>query len=181
MKTFITFKKIALGGPKPKLKGINISSYAEEILKQVTYQKRKEYAELVVVKVDDMGLPSTYPTTSQIYAWAKENGLELCPAEIGPRLREAYTDQPKGEGLVIAMEPLLDSDGNPCVFGVNRDGTEPWLDRDWAGQDTAWAPEDRFVFRKSLAVRSSALHSEPEHFEFPDVLIINDVEYRKVV
>lgn len=179
MKTFPTFKKIALGGPKPKLKGIRISSYAEEMLKQVTYQKRKEYAELVVVKVGDMGLSAKYPTTSQIYAWAKENGLELCPAEIGPRLRATYTDQPNDEWLIIAMEPITASDGYPGVFRVDRVGGAPWLGSRWAGPDGEWDPDRRFVFRKSLALKSCALHLDALNLELPEELMVNGVKYRK--
>lgn len=177
-KTFTTFKKIALGGPKPKLKDSRISSYAEEMLKQVTYQKRKEYAELIVVKVEEMSL-GKYPTTAEIYAWAKENGLDLCLAEVGPRLREKYIDQPANEWLIIAMEPVADSDGCPGVFRVRRDGAS-WLESYWAEPDGGWVSGYRFVFRKSLAVGNSALPSDTEPFELPDVLIINDVKYKKV-
>lgn len=178
MTPFPIFKKLALGGPTPKLKGISISPYAENLLKQVTYQKRKEYAELVVVKVGDMGL-GDYPTTAQIYAWAKDNGLELCPAEVGPRLREAYTDQPEGEYLYVGMEPVLASDGDPGVFGVYRGGGGAWLDRGWARPGRHWASGGRFVFRKPSALKSSALHSEPVPLELPEELVVNGVKYRK--
>lgn len=174
-----TFKKIALGGAKPKLKGIKISSYAEHILKQVTYQKRKEYAELVIVKVSDMGL-SDYPTTREIYARAKQFGLALCTPDIGPELRLQYDEQPEGEYLYVGMEPVLASDGYPSVFCVYRDGGEAWLGRVWARPGGHWDSGRRFVFRKPSALKSSALHSEPVPLELPEELVVNGVTYRKV-
>ena len=52
-----------------------------------------------------------------MYKRARELGLELVPAEVGPQLRLQYKDQPIGEMLYIAMEPIAESDSkNTYVF-----------------------------------------------------------------
>ena len=60
--------------------------------------------------MEQLGFPNG-ATLKEIYAKAKDLGLELCPAEVGPLLRLNYPDQPNGEYLRIAMETINDSDG----------------------------------------------------------------------
>jgi hypothetical protein len=78
--------------------------------------------DLVCVTLSDLGMWSgDYPA---ICKRAQAIGLELCPAEVGLQLRLQYTDQPKGETLLLGMEPFAE-DGTPAP--------EPGLD-------------DRFIF-----------------------------------
>ena len=74
----------------------------------------------------------------QIYARAKELGLELCPAEVGPQLRLQYQDQPNDEMLLVAMEPI-----KSFVFSVERSTSGRWLS--WEG-DGNWSPRLQWVF-----------------------------------
>ena len=80
---------------------------------------------------------------NQIFSRAKELGLELCPAEVGPQLRLQYKDQPNNEyPLLIAMKPIAGLDGNLEVFSVAHSVSGSWLgvtsynssllDRQWA-------------------------------------------------
>lgn len=73
--------------------------------------------ELVVVSVTQLGYKDC-ATRKDIYDRAKELGLDRCPAEVGPQLRLQYNDQRKGEWLLIAMEPIVDSNGDPDIFAV---------------------------------------------------------------
>jgi len=77
---------------------------------------------------------------------AGELGLCLCPAEVGPRYRLHYKDQPPGERLHVAMMPIASSDGEPRIFVLvhNADGLS--LDAARARSDDKWQPTDIFIF-----------------------------------
>jgi hypothetical protein len=65
--------------------------------------------------------------TKRLNVWGKKNlkgyVLEICPAEIGPHLRQRYQDQSVGSALVISMEPIADQNKNPRVFCLsNKEG-----------------------------------------------------------
>ena len=86
-------------------------------------------------------------TTAEIYQKAKELGLELCPAEVGPDLCLKYLDQPLNEWFLIAMKQIPDRDDYPYVFSLERSADGLWLDTNWAEPDRRRDPEDGFVFR----------------------------------
>ena len=85
-------------------------------------------------------------TLADIHNRAKELGLELCPAEVGPQLRLQYADQPRGEWLLIAMEPITDSVGDPRIFDVELGDFGRWLDGLCGDPDGFWFGSGRFVF-----------------------------------
>jgi hypothetical protein len=132
-----------------KQRGIKISSYAEDMLKSsdFTTLKDPQNIDTIRLKVQDLGLPVN-PTTEQIYARAKELGLELCPAELGPYKRLKDTNQPMGEWYYIAMKQIAGRGrvGVPSVFLLEHSGGGLWLDGSWAGPGRRWDPEYRFVF-----------------------------------
>ena len=86
-------------------------------------------------------------TLKEIYAGIKKLGGELVPAEVGPQLRLQYFEQPKGEWLLIAMESIKDSVGDPGVFRV-RCGDDLWLDTDCDGPGSVWGSGCRWVFSR---------------------------------
>jgi hypothetical protein len=57
-----------------------------------------------------------------IYARAVSLGFELSPAEVGPALRLQYLDQPHGEFLQIAMNPVAKYTGELIRLSVARTG-----------------------------------------------------------
>jgi len=138
---------------------IHVNSYARSMLKN-----RKEFIDpvnereserggrtaetlhLVRLRVRDMGFTSP-PTTPELFARAKEQGLDLCPPEVGPYLRLADKDQPDGL-YYIGMKPVTDSDGEPSVFYLGRDVGGLWLRSCWAGPDDRWFLDNRIVFRR---------------------------------
>ena len=145
-----------------KQAGVNISSYAEDMIKSSDFTTLPvtQTLDTVRLKVGDLGL-SGYPTTDQVYKKAQELGLELCPAEVGPHMRLQTKDQPSGDYYWIGMKQITDSAGYPGVFHLARLGDGLWLDDHWARPGSKWLPSLEFVFslRKSETQNPQTLGS----------------------
>lgn len=180
METVKKWKTLTLGTPITnemfEAKEIYVSSYASDLLSKMKFGK-KQKVDLACVTVSELGFTKA-PTTVELFKRISEVG-EICPAEVGPALRLAYIDQPKGEWLYIAMEPIPDSVGSPRVFGVRRyGGGGLWLSRAWALPGLRWGLDVRLVFRlrKSSDLETKTLPSDT----LPLELEINGTTYRKV-
>jgi hypothetical protein len=124
-----------------------ISDGGDDILKRTLLATEPTEVDLVIVTVAELGFPDG-ATRKQIYEKAFSLGLELCPAEVGPQLRLQYRDQPLGEWLLVAMEPIADSDGYPKVFLVKHDDDGLWLYSYYGDLALYWDGDDRWVFRR---------------------------------
>ena len=152
---FATWKTIKIGTQKSvkdltkalTVNGFRISEWAGDILKKITLANAETEIELVLVSVADLGFTKA-TRRDAIYDRAKELGLDLVPAEAGPQLRLQYTDQPLNEWMVMAMEPIADSDGNLRVFDVARIGGGWWLDGSLGNPGSVWSPDYRWVFAR---------------------------------
>jgi hypothetical protein len=154
-KEFAVWKTITIGGVsrdellmKFEAGGNDVSNYAKDIMSKDAFTTAKEPIELQLarVKVRDLGFTKR-PTTSAIWARIRELGHDLCPSEVGPRLRLTYEDQPNGDIFWVAMEQITDSRGGPDVFGLERRGDgRRWLDALWANPDRAWHLDGEIVF-----------------------------------
>lgn len=113
--------------------------------KDFTTLSKPKTIPLVDAPLSAMGF-TTMPTTDQVFQRADELEWDKLPAEAGPHLRLAYTDQPLNEWLRMGMKQIADRDGNPNVFSVVRDGGGSWLNAALAGPSDRWILEDRFVF-----------------------------------
>lgn len=49
-----------------------------------------------------------------------------------------------------------DADGDPKLFNVNRNDSEPWLNNNNGHMDNRWNANNRFVFRSSILFRFSS-------------------------
>jgi hypothetical protein len=127
--------------------GMKIGDWANDILGKpaFTATTSETEVELVVASVAELGFKDG-ATRKDIYVRAQEFGLDLCPPEVGPQLRLQYTDQPRGEWLVIAMEPITDSDGDLDLFVVAHDDDERWLYAYNGYPAHFWNGHSRFVF-----------------------------------
>ncbi len=160
-KEFLTWKIINIGtGFKNaddfreaiKTEGHDISDWANDIIGKPAFSvsaDEKKEIELVRVTVAELGFKNG-ATLKNIYARANELGLDLCPNEVGPQLRLQYKDQPKGERIRIAMDPIKDSGGVPDVFDVARGvGGESWLDTTrYDNPGNVWNSDGVWVFAR---------------------------------
>lgn len=134
MKTFPTWKTITLGrhrtpgGYRDALRanGVEISHWGDEILAKVECSPTERNVELVLATGGELGMTEVY-TISELRKSAEALGLSVCPAEVGPALREQYADQPTGAWALVLMDPVLDSDSNLKVFDVDRDSDGTYL------------------------------------------------------
>ncbi len=119
--------------------GMGSTSWADDVLGKSEFVTApiKAEVDLTMVSVRDLGFKEG-ATLGQIYARAKELGLELCPPEVGPQLRLQYPDQPMEMSIFIAMEPIRHPDGELCVFTVQRNASGLWLDINCLGPDYVW-------------------------------------------
>lgn len=130
--------------------GHNISDYSKDILGKPAFTLADQESELELVKVTarELGF-SNGATRKDIYNRAIEQGLMICPSEVGPQLKLQYKDQPKGEWLLIAMEPITVSDGDLRVFRVERDDDgESWLSTDYDDPGIVWDADSVWVFAR---------------------------------
>jgi len=155
--SFPTWKRIRLGVCKSaaeyiealQKQGCRISDHAADILGQPQFTVAPEETEVDLVQVTaaEFGFKNG-GTLAQIYAAAKARGLELCHAEVGPALRLQYPGQPLGEWLLVAMEPIRDSDGCLHVFRVEPHVYGRWLCAGWGSPARVWGAGFRWLFRR---------------------------------
>ena len=104
---------------------IRIGNSANEILGRpaFAYTNTKTDVDLAVLSAAELGVESDESSLSDVYERARQVGLELCPAEVGPQLRLDYHNQPLGEALDIAMEPVATYSGDPTILTLVNWGT----------------------------------------------------------
>jgi hypothetical protein len=103
---------------------IKIGDAADEILGRPAfpYVRSKMDVELTLVSAAELGVEAE-ASLADVYNRAKQFGLALCPPEVGPQLRLDYRDQPRGESLKIAMEPVATYSGEPTILSLVNFGS----------------------------------------------------------
>ena len=141
LKTAEEFRRVLRDGE------FRLSDWASDILGKPAFKAADEETEVDLVKVTvaELGFKKG-ARRNQIYERARDLGLELCPPEVGPQLRLQYQDQPNGEWILVAMEPIVDSDGDPRLFDVGRDASGLWLYSCWCAPGRFWDADDQWVF-----------------------------------
>lgn len=126
--------------------GNRIGDWGADILKRVKVASEPTEVDIVVVSVAELGFPNG-ATREQIYEKALSLGLKLCPAEVGPQMRLQYTEQPNGEWILVAMDPITASDGSLLVFSVVHAHDGRWLYGHYGRPDYVWFGSRRWAFR----------------------------------
>ena len=62
------------------------------------------------------------------------------------------------DGVTDDVPHNTDSDGNPNVFKLERNGGGLWLNDNWAKPDNEWNPDNKFVFRLRNSFLFRGLH-----------------------
>src|SRR5262245_35960606 len=103
---------------------MKIGDAADEILGRPAfhYVRERTEVELTLVSAAELGVESE-SHLSDVYQRATQLGLALCPPEVGPQLRLDYRDQPVGESLLIAMEPVKTYYGALTILALMNFGS----------------------------------------------------------
>jgi len=147
--------------------GVRIGDSADEILGRPAffYARTPKQVELVVLSSAELGLEADAVSHAEVYQRAKQMGVELCPAEVGPQLRLAYRNQPLGEALDIAMEPVSTYAGEPTILALVNFGTGLALIGADGASESMVPRTRRFVFalpaRERMEARPSMIGIVP--------------------
>lgn len=128
--------------------GCGIGNLAGEVLARpaFTVSGIRTDVDLVVISPAQLGFQGEAASLRKIYAHAQRLGFGLAAAEVAPQLRLQYLDQPIGEFLIVAMEPIRTCAGEPIILTVANGGAGLILIGQEAGEDTAIPVSARFVF-----------------------------------
>jgi len=146
---------------------VRIGDSADEILGRPAffYARTPKQVELVVLSSAELGLEADAVSHAEVYQRAKQMGVELCPAEVGPQLRLAYRNQPLGEALDIAMEPVSTYAGEPTILALVNFGTGLALIGADGASESMVPRTRRFVFalpaRERMEARPSMIGIVP--------------------
>jgi hypothetical protein len=143
---------------------IKIGDSADEILGRPAfpYARTKTGVELAVLSAADLGMESDRAALAEVYQRARQAGLDLCPAEVGPQLRLEYRNQPLGEALDIAMEPVATYGGEPTILTLANWGTGLLLIGREGRPKSMVFRKSRFVFALPSSGRLEAMRDDPQ-------------------
>lgn len=130
-----------------KNSGMQIGKWAEDIMGKPAFvvSSNNIAIDLIVKSVSELGFDEG-ANFDQICQAAQKIGLIKCPAEAGPQLRLQHTDQPEGEWLVVAMDSITDSAGDPRMFLVGHNDRGRWLVGDFGFAEHVYGRTKKFVF-----------------------------------
>ena len=150
-----TWKTIALGSFASPLAlfgaldaaGVHVGDTAEEVLHRPAFNLSivKTRVQLVVLSAADLGFDERV-SLGALYDRARKVGYELCPPEVVAQLRLQYRDQPVGEVLNVAMEPIATFEGQLIGLSVANGGAGLMIVGEPRSRDSVRDRTARFVF-----------------------------------
>lgn len=138
--------------------GCSVGDLAAEILARPTFTlgRTKANVELFAVSAAELGFRTDTVSLAGIYARAQQLGFQLAAAEVAPQLRLQYLDQPIGEFLIIAMEPIRTWKGEPVILSVANGGAGLVLIGQNGSADAEISVGSRFLFVRPNAIAGVA-------------------------
>ncbi len=130
-------------------RGMTIDGYAQEILDKIPLTKERKEIKIIIISLANLGFGFNenveYPT---ICLKAKEMGLKLCPAEVGPQVcLQIFKGFQEGDWFGVASEPII-------VDGISRLFSPKWSDKKlslsshFIGPGVTYSAHHRFAFIK---------------------------------
>jgi hypothetical protein len=116
------------------------------------------------VSAAELGFQTDTASLTRIYARAQQLGFGLAAAEVAPQLRLQYFDQPIGEFLIIAMEPIRTWKGESVILSVANGGAGLILIGQDGSADAEIPVVCRFLFVRS---KEAALAKAAYGFDQP--------------
>jgi hypothetical protein len=149
---FPTWNVITLGTRKEfkrehKKNGRKITTEAADLLAKPAFTVASEETRIELVKVRLWDMCFSSASLREICDRAVELGLRPCPAEVGPQVWHQRLNSPDDNGLMIAMEAIVGSDGNPYVFVVESEYGQT-LDVAYAYPAGGWSLNDEVILCK---------------------------------
>lgn len=138
--------------------GVQLNAYAEMLLAHPTFDAPAGQTLRIVERtVEQLGFTEG-AVLSEVFASARNQGLELCPLVVGPYLRLEMMKQGNAPDSVlsagrsptgaihVASEPISDDDKYPKGFYIRVVDGQLWL-RGYCCDDMyVWTPEQRIAF-----------------------------------
>lgn len=126
--------------------GMKMGGWASDIMLKPSFLTSNSFLSisLSIKAVSELGFKKG-ARRDEIFEAVRQFGLLKCLTEIGPQLRLQYPDQPEGEWLVICMDPIIDSNGDPRMFQVGHNSRGLWLVADLGDPVHIWKPHKKFV------------------------------------
>lgn len=130
-------------------KGFRLSKWAKDVLNSKDFKPTKGIVnEIAVLK--GMLFGDNNRITKKIRAEAEKRKLITPNAEVACMIREMFTDKEIEEmgliWIIVMHEPINDSDGDPRLLYVNRDGGGQWVGTTCDNPDCRWGHEFGFAF-----------------------------------
>lgn len=99
--------------------GYQVSDQAADLLGRVSHEM--EFRDMNLIRLTPFGLGFSVPNRlEQFYASVLSRGATLCPPSLAWYLRSQYPDQPCGEKLYLAMDPVMSAYQFYGVFTVEH-------------------------------------------------------------
>ncbi len=133
---------------------VAIGDFANEAMHRPVFTVARSRVEVRVVVVSgaQLGFDEEYALRSDILRRGRRLGLDLCPDELAAQLRLQYLDQPLGEFLDLAMDPITLYGGQQVSFSLGNGGAGPMLIGSAAPENAIVPSRSKFVFVQQVRV-----------------------------